>query len=144
MHHADCHGCMWRIHQHHHLSDEGWAQPLVVACGSLLWLSVFGGISLCYLMQCLGLAMFSGVAGSAWWPWEIQLWVLVRITKQELFNPDGPCQCLDAWMALEWLCLVILKRCHAPRRLPRLHVENTPTSPSFGWRLSSTTCGSLW
>ena len=35
--------------------------------------------------------MCADEVGSNWWPSEIQLWLLVRITTRELFNPDGPC-----------------------------------------------------
>ena len=40
---------------------------------------------------CQRVYMCADEVGSNWWPSEIQLWLLVRITTRELFNPDGPC-----------------------------------------------------
>ena len=87
MHHADCPGCVWKRHQHHHLSDEGillWHGACWVAVGWKLeapWsLGFYQRVYMC-----------ADEVGSNWWPAEIQLWLLVRIITRELFNPDGPC-----------------------------------------------------
>ena len=50
-------------------------------------------------------------------------------------------ECLK-WLEVCWVCLVIIQHCHAPRRLPRLHVEKTWKDTNItNFRMRGFSCG---
>ena len=141
MHHADCPGCVWKRHQHHHLSDEGillWHGACWVAFGWKLEAPLivrFLPKSICICVQMKWAATDDHQKSNSDCLWGSQQESFLTLMAHVV-------ECLK-WLEVCWVCLVIIQHCHAPRRLPRLRVEKTPTSPSFGWRHSVVTWSML-